>query len=429
MSATLVALNARTFASLRTQRNYRLFFIGQMVSLSGAWMADTALPWAVVERTHSPMSVGVLLFCRYLPFSLLGLHAGVLADRFDNRRLLIVTQTGSLSVAIALAVLTLSGTAPLWALYLLAALGGSAVAFDGPCRNALTYQLVGRDQLPNAIALNSGLNNLARVIGPATAGVVIAAAGVGICFVINAASFLALLTVLLLMRTSELFSLGRSEHPPKGLNAIREGITYVWSEPLLKLVLATTVVVSVMGFNFRTLLPILASTTLAVGAGVFGLLYACFGVGALAGALFAAGTSMSSWKQLLAGVGGFSMALLLIAPLRSAWLIALLLVGIGIGFSLWASASQAILQLTAPDHLRGRVLSVWIVLFAGLTPVGSLLAGWLASVGGTDLAFSVAGGAGVVATGIAVLRIRGVETIRLGGRTGQVAELIDSPPI
>ncbi|MDQ3992123.1 MAG: MFS transporter, partial [Actinomycetota bacterium] len=207
MTAAMLAAGARTFASLRIHHNYRLFFGGQIVSLAGTWMQNTALAWFVIELTHSPVAVGVLAFCRFVPFSLFGLFAGVLADRFDNRRLVMATQVFAMTVSVALAVLALSGRAEVWHAYALAALGGTALVFDAPGRHALTFQMVGRDELPNAVALNASLFNASRVIGPAIAGVLIDVAGVGVCFAVNAASFLAVLAALALMRTDQLVPL------------------------------------------------------------------------------------------------------------------------------------------------------------------------------------------------------------------------------
>jgi MFS family permease len=421
MTAALLALNSRTFSSLRKHRNYRLFFSGQIVSVSGTWMQDTALPWLVLGLTHSPVHVGLLVFARYAPFMLFGLHSGVLADRFDNRRTVIVTQSGSLLVAVGLAVLAFSGVTEVWPYFVLAFLGGAALVFDAPNRHALTFQLVGRDELPNAVALNSSLFNAGRIVGPALGGVLIAAAGVGWCFAINAVSFLAVLTGLLLMRPGELYALqGRTRS--KAGAAIREGLRYVWRTPEVLLVLAITTVVATTGFNFRVLLPVLASKTLHADAAVFGVLFACFGVGALLGALGAAAMSRASWRAVLFGAAGFSTAMLLLAPVRNEAVAAVLLLAIGFCFSTWTANSQSILQLTAPDHLRGRVLSLYLFAFAGLSPVGGLLAGWLASIGGTELAFTVAGLAGLTATALAVTRLRSVRASRRRGPVVAVAE-------
>jgi MFS family permease len=427
MTSALLALHARTFVSLRKHRNYQLFFTGQAVSASGTWMQDAALPWLIVQRTHSPVAVGLLLFCRYVPFTLFGLSAGVFADRFDNRRFLIGTQCASMCSAGVLATLTLTGIEPLGAIYVLAFLGGAALVFDSPSRHALTFQLVGRDELPNAVALNSSLFNAAQIVGPAMAGAVIAGVGVGVCFAINAASFLAVLAVLLLMRTAELFPLERGQSPLKGMAAIREGIDYVMREPRLKLVVAIAAVVSLLGFQFRVLLPVLASKTLTVGAGIFGVLFACFGAGALAGGLVAAGARRPSWGRLLVGVGGFSTAMLVLAPLRSVWAAAVLLFATGFGFALWSATSQTLLQLAAPDALRGRVLGVYFFALAGFTPLGSLLTGWLASVGGTELAFSVAGAAGLLATAVGIVRMRSLRSIAPRSQADPVVDLAEPP--
>jgi MFS family permease len=421
VTAALLALNSRTFSSLRKHRNYRLYFFGQIVSVSGTWMQDTALPWLVLGLTHSPIYVGLLVFARYAPFMLFGLHSGVLADRLDNRRTVIVTQASSLLVAAALAVLAFSGVGEVWPYFVLAFLGGAALVFDAPNRHALTFQLVGRDELPNAVALNSSLFNAGRIVGPALGGVLIAAVGVGWCFALNAGSFLAVLAALLLMRPSELYALqGRSEG--KATVAIREGLRYASRTPEVWLVLAITTVVAATGFNFRVLLPVLASKTLHADAAVFGLLFSCFGVGALLGALSAAAMSRASWRAVLLGSAGFSGAMLLLAPVRSEGLAAVLLLVIGFCFSTWTANSQSILQLTAPDHLRGRVLSLYLFAFAGLSPIGGLLAGWLASVGGTELAFAVAGVSGLLATGLALVRLRRMRATRLRGRVLAVAE-------
>jgi MFS family permease len=396
VTPALVALNDRTFASLRRHRNYRLFFTGQVISVSGTWMQNVALAWLVVELTRSPLAVGLLAFCRFLPFTVFGLVAGVVADRIDNRKLVIGTQAASMALSAVLAVLVLTGTPALWLVYLLAALTGTALVFDAPGRHALTFQMVGREELPNAVALNAGLFNASRVVGPAIAGVLIAAFGVGVCFAINTVTFLAVLAGLLMMRTSELVPLTRVGEPPTMMRGIREGFSWVLASPDMRLVLAIVTVVSTVGFNFHVILPLLASDTLNTGPGVFGALSACFGGGALVGALLSAALGRASWKVLVAGTAGFSVSLLALAPVETVWLAGALLFVTGTCFTLWTSNANAILQLRAPDHLRGRVVSLYLWAFAGLAPIGGLFAGWLTEVGGTQLAFAVAGGTGLV---------------------------------
>ena len=406
MTAALLALNERTFASLKRHRNYRLFFTGQVISVSGTWMQNVALAWLIVELTSSPLAVGLLAFCRFIPFTIFGLFAGVVADRLDNRKLVIGTQTISMILSAILAGLVLFGSPPLWSIYVLAVLTSSAIVFDAPGRHALTFQMVGRDELPNAVALNASLFNGSRVIGPALAGVVIAAWGVGVCFAINTISFLAVLAGLLAMRRAELVPIKRSDEPPTMMRGIREGLVYAWRTPQVRLVLAMVAVVSTIGFNFHVLLPLLASETLHTGPEVFGILSATFGAGALLGALLSATLGRASWKVLVLGTGGFSVSLLLLAPQTTVWACAVLLFVAGASFTLWTSNANAILQMGAPDHLRGRVVSLYLWAFAGLAPLGGLLAGWLVDVGGTRLSFSVAGTIGLAMTLLAATELR-----------------------
>jgi MFS family permease len=402
---TLRAAGARTFTSLRIHRNYRLFFSGQIISVVGTWMQNVALAWFVIDLTHSPVAVGFLAFCRFLPFTVFGLASGVVADRFDNRRLVMGTQAFAMVVSMALAALAFSGHATLWEVYALAVLGGIALVFDAPGRNALTYQMVGRDELPNAIALNASLFNASRVIGPAIAGVAIAATSVGVCFAINAVSFLAVLAALWLMRPEELVPVERGERPTL-LAGIREGLSYVRGAPRIRAVLLMTLVVSTVGFNFHVLVPVLAADTLHVGATTFGLLSAAFGAGALVGALMAAMLARASFKALVAGTGGFGVTMLVLAPQHTVIACALLLFVTGISFTTWTANSQSILQLTAPDHLRGRVMSLYLLAFAGAAPLGGLLSGLLADIGGTELAFGVAGIAGLAMTAFGLRTLR-----------------------
>jgi MFS family permease len=231
--------------------------------------------------------------------------------------------------------------------------------------------------------------------------VLIAAFGVGVCFAINAVSFLAVLASLLLMRPAELVPLVREGLPPTLMRGIREGLSYVRHTPQARLVLAIVTVVSTLGFNFHVILPLLASETLDTGPRVFGILSAFFGGGALTGALLSAALGRASWKVLVAGTGGFSLSLLALAPVTTVWPAAVLLFATGACFSLWTANANTILQLGAPDQLRGRVVSIYLWAFAGLAPVGGLLAGWLTEVGGTALSFTVAGGTGLAMTLVA----------------------------
>jgi MFS family permease len=396
VTALSFALRARTFRSLRRHRNYRIFFSGQVVSLAGTWMQNVALAWLVIELSGSPLAIGVLAFCRFVPFTLFGLVAGVLADRIESRRLVMATQAAAMAISIALAIVTLTGTATLTIVYALAALGGIALAFDAPGRQSLTFQMVGPRELPNAVALNSGLFNGSRIIGPAIAGLLIAAFGTGICFALNAVSFLAVLAALALVREEELHHVER-DPSARIVAGIRRAMSFAWHDEQLRLVLLVVTVVSTVGFNFHVLVPILAANTLHVGPVGFGLLSASFGLGALVGALAAATLKGASWRAFSIGTAAFGVLALVLAPVQDARLAGVVLFGIGISFTLFTANGNALVQLAAPDYLRGRLISLYLFAFLGLAPLGGLFAGWLAEVGGTTLAFAVAGATSLVA--------------------------------
>ena len=405
MTAAILSLNRRTFASLRKHRNYRLFFAGQVVSLTGTWMQRIAQAWLVLALTRSPLAVGILALAQFLPFTVFGLFAGVVVDRLDARRTVLVTQATSMLLASALAAIALAGVARPWHVYAIAALQGCVQVLDAPARQALTYRMVGRRELPNAVALNSSLFNASRILGPAAGGAIIAVAGVGFCFAFNAASFLAVLAGLLAMRENELFPVERGERP-QILRGMREGLAYARASRRVLLTLVVVLVLSTFCFNFNVLLPVLARQTLHGGPQVFGILSACFGAGALVGALVSAGLGRASLRAVLLGAGGFGLLELLLAPSRSTVACALILFGIGLCFTVWTSNSNSSLQLGAPDHLRGRVVGLYYYCFNGLGPVGGLLAGWLAARGGTSLAFLASGAIGVAVTAIALAQLR-----------------------
>ena len=403
MSTLSFALRARTFRSLRRHRNYRIFFTGQIVSLAGTWMQNVALAWLVIELSGSPLAIGALAFWRFVPFTVFGLVAGVVADRIESRKLVMATQACAMAISIALAVVTLTGTATLPIVYVLAALGGIALAFDAPGRQSLTFQMVGPRELPNAVALNSGLFNGSRVIGPAIAGLVIAAVGTGLCFVLNAVSFLAVLTALAIVREEELRPVVR-DPSTRVIEGIRRGFAYAWNDPQLRLILGVVTVVSTVGFNFHVLVPLLAADTLHVGPEGFGLLSAAFGLGALVGALATATFREASWRLFAIGTASFGVFALCLAAVHNAVLAGVVLFAIGLSFTLFTANANALVQLTAPDHLRGRLIGLYLFAFLGLAPVGGLLAGWLAEVGGTPLAFAVAGTVSLATIAVAQAR-------------------------
>jgi MFS family permease len=385
-----------TFVSLRVHRNYRLYFVGQTISASGSLMQDSALPWLVLQQTHSAFLVGLLVFCRYGPLGALGLYGGVVADRLDNRRVLVLTQTVAMVVAVCLSVLAFTHRTPVWAICALALVGGLALAFDNPSKYALIYQLVGPKEIANAISLNLSIQNAARVVGPAIGGVVIAAAGVGWCFAGNALSFVAVLLGLVLMRSGDLFAPVRALGQRSATAALVEGLRFVRQVRDLQIVVALAVVGGLCGFSaVRTLLPVLARQTLHGGPRTYGAIYAAYGAGAVVGALVSARLGRVSWLRLLIGGVVFSGTMLVMAPLHDPLLVGLLLSLIGAAWTTWSSQAQVIIQLTAPDGLRGRLISVYNSAQFIAVPLGGLAGGWLAGYGGTELAFSLAGAIGL----------------------------------
>jgi MFS family permease len=400
VSTVALALRARTFRSLRRHHNYRLFFAGQIVSLAGSWMQNVALAWLVLSLSRSPLAVAMLLFCRFAPYLLFGLFAGSIVDRLDTRRLVVWTQAAAMIISAALAAVTLTGTATLPLVFVLATLGGVTLVLDAPGRQSLTFEMVGPSEIPNAVALNSGLLNASRVIGPAIAGVLIATAGVGVCFLINTLSFVAVLAALLAMRKEELYPVAR-DHTVTVLAGTREGLSFAWRDRQVRAVLVVVTCVGLVGFNFNTLVPLLASDTLHLDARAFGLLSAAFGLGAFAGAIATASFKRATFRAFGIGTLGFSVLLLALAPVHEAHLAGLILVGIGASFTLFAANANALVQLAAPDHLRGRLVALYLFAFVGLAPIGSLLSGTLVELGGTRLALVVAGTVGLAATAFA----------------------------
>jgi MFS family permease len=404
---SVAGAGSRTFASLKRHRNYRLYFAGQVVSLSGTWMQNVAQAWFVIVLTHgSAFAVGALALCQFGPYALLGLFGGSMADRLSARRTLVFTQSTSMAIAAVLAVLALTHTAQVWEIFALAAASGSVLILDTPVRQAFTIQMVGRSELPNAIALNSSLFNASRISGPALAGLLIATAGVGICFLLNAVSFLAVVGALLLMRDSELYAINRGSKNPTLLRGVGEGLAYAWKTPTVRLVLLLMLVIATLAINFNVLLPVLAAHTLRSGPEVFGILSASFGVGALAGALTAAALARASLKLLLAGAVGFGISLLALAPERTVWAACAALVLTGFTFSLYGSQSNSSLQMVVPDRLRGRVLSLYGYVFFGTAPIGGLFAGWLTGAHGTGAYLYVVGSVTVLAAVCAVAAAR-----------------------
>jgi MFS family permease len=391
MTAALLRLNSRTFASVKKHRNYRLFFLGQTVSLPGTWIQRFAMAWLVYSLTNnSAIAVGVLSFATFLPFTLFSLFAGVLVDRFNAHRTVLATQFCHMVLATTIATITLAGVVQPWHVYVIAFAAGLVQVLDAPARQQLTFRMVGRDELQNAVSLNSSVFNASRIYGPALAGILIAAFGAGVCFTINAVSFFAVLAGLLMMRPSEFYPVEASRRPTM-MRGVREGISYVLHKRDVLLNLSLVLVISTFCLNYNVLLPVLAKQTLHAGPRTFGILSAAFGAGALAGGLLAAAQGRARRSLMLIGGAAFGASELLLAPVHATWLACFLLFAGGVSFTTWSSNSNSLIQLSAPDHLRGRVIGLYFFAFAGTGSVGGLISGYLVHSGGTSLAFGVAG--------------------------------------
>ena len=407
MSQALAVVGGRTFASVRKHRNYRLYFAGQAVSFTGTWMQQIAASWLVLQLTHSAVAVGALALAQLLPVTLFGLFVGTLIDRLDVRRTAIGCELLSMVTAVALATLTLSGSVTVWELYFLAVVQGVVNALDGPARHSLIFQMVGPEDLHNAVSLSSSLGTVARILGPAIGGAVVALAGAGVCFALNAASFLAILLSLLALDRARLRQPAR-DRAATLIGGARDALRYVRRSRRAGVAFAVVFVLATFSFNFNVLLPLVADRTLHQGAQTFGLIAAVFGAGALCGALVNATHGVASLRRLLIGAIGFGVFELVLAPQHSLFLVSALLFATGIFYTLWGTNALSVLQLEAPAHLRGRAASMYFFAFQGGAPLGGLLAGWLAAVGGTLLAFSIGGvlSLGMAALGIARLTTR-----------------------
>lgn len=397
-----------TFSSLAV-RNYRLFTAGAIVSLIGTWMQTIAQDWLVLELSgNSGTALGVVTALQFAPVLLLTLWAGVLADRLDKRRVLLVTQTTMGLLAVGMGLLVVSGHVALWHVYVFAALLGCANAFDTPARQSFVSELVGPSRLPNAVALNSATFNAARIIGPAVGGLVIAGLGVGPAFLLNSVTFVALLAALALMRPGELT---RSTPVRRAKGQLVEGLRYVRGRPDLMLVVAMVLVVGTMGMNFNLTLPLLAKVDFGVGAAAFGLLNTAFAVGALAGALVGSRRrNRPSATLVLLFAAGFGVLEIGVAFAPAFAVAAVLLVPTGAFLIGHNNAANARMQLGAPDHLRGRVMSLYMLVFLGGTPLGALV------IGVVNQRFGAR--AGLALGGVSVLLAAGVLTLLRARRHG-----------
>lgn len=389
------------FSSLRVW-NYRLYFIGQAISLSGTWMQTIGQSWLVLQITGSGTSLGVVTALQFLPVLVLGPWGGVIADRFPKRAILYGTQSAAAILALALGVLVTTGSARLWIVGLLAFCLGIVNSVDNPVRQTFVLEMVGKTQLQNAVSLNSVMVNLARVIGPAIAGVLIATAGLATCFYVNAVSYIAVLVGLRMMRTGELTP---SALVPRAAGQLREAFRYVRSTPVLRGVLLMMAIIGTLTYEFQVILPLFAQFTLGGRAGTYAALTVAMGLGSVVGGLVAASRRRAGPRVLVVAACLFGVTVLAaaVAPDIRTALVAMFLVGIcSINF---LSLGNTTLQLESVPEMRGRVMALWGVAFLGSTPIGGPIVGWIGQNAGPRWGLALGGVAALAAGALGFLTL------------------------
>lgn len=415
-----------TFSSLRVA-NYRRWTIGALVSNVGTWMQRVAQDWLVLQLTHgSGVALGITTGLQFLPMLLFGLWGGVLADRYPKRRLLVATQVGMALVTLTLGLLDVTGAVTVWHVYALAFVLGLVSAVDNPARQTFVVEMVGRDQVANAVGLNSASFNAARVVGPAVAGLLIVLVGTGPVFLLNAVTYGALLLALARMDPARL----HPEPPtPRAPGQLRAGLAYVRSRPDLIVILAVVGVVGMFGLNFQMTTALMATQVFGRGAGEYGVLGSVMAVGSLTGALFAARRGRPRVRLLLGAAGAFGLLETLSGLMPSYVSFAVLLVPVGMASLTFITAANATMQLSVDPLMRGRVMALYMMIFQGGTPIGAPLVGWVAQMLGARWSLLLGGLLSVAAAvvgAIVLARVRRVRVrLRLRPRPGLVVRPVD----
>lgn len=405
MNAAASALGKRTFAALRF-RNYRLYVGSQLISFSGTWIQSLAQSWLVLELTGSGTALGTVLACQFIPTLLLAPYGGMVADRLDKRTLIMVTQSIAGLLALTLGVLTMTGAVELWMVYVLAAGFGAVTAIDNPSRQTFVMEMVGPADLSNAVTLNSVTVNAARIVGPAFGGFLIAAFGVGPCFIANAISYLAVIVALKFIRVSELHPATLARRAP---GQLREGFKYAWSQPILRTTLLMLVVVGTLTYEYTVTLPLLAEDTFRAGAGGLAMLSTTMGAGAVVGGLFVAATGAPTIRRLAytAAMCGITMLVLAMAPsIAFAYLV---MPFVGATSVALIALANATLQLNTSPQLRGRVMSMFSMTLIGSTPIGGPITGAIGEYVSPRAAIVVGAVAAIAAAGYGLSRTRRID--------------------
>jgi MFS family permease len=405
----LIATSRRTFSALAIP-NFRHFFFGQSTSLIGTWMQSVAQSWLVFTVTHSATAIGFVLALQTLPVLLLAPYGGVIADRIDKRRFLIVLQSLMGAQALVLGVLVVTNSVLFWEICVLAMVLGLNNCFETPTRQAFMLEMVGSDHLRNAVSLNSTTVNAARVVGPAVAGLLIATVGVGVCFLINAVSFVAVVYSLTSMDSK---ALKPSPHTQRARGQLREGLRYVRAEPRLWVPLLMAGIVGMLAWEFQVTLPVVAKQTFGGNAATYGFLTAAMGFGAVIGGLFTATRGRTGLRTMTFAAAGFGVGMLCVAlaPTLAIGFVAMAVTGFAA--ICFMATGNATLQLEATPSMRGRVLSLWAVGFMGSTPVGGPLVGWIVQVAGARSGLAVGGVSCLVAAAIGRVAMRKLQARRI----------------
>ena len=391
-----------TFRALK-HRNFQLFFAGQFISLTGTWMQSVAQSWLVYRLTGSVVLLGLIGFSSQIPVFLIAPFGGALADRYNRQKILVITQTSAMITAFVLAILTLTGNIEVWHLFVLAVCFGVANAFDIPTRQAFVTDMVGKEDLLNAIALNSSMFNGARIVGPAIAGILVAVVGEGWCFLGNAVSYTAVITGLLLMKITPIIR----EYKGSTLSNIAEGFRFVAKTPPIRGLLLLLGLISLMGMPYAVLMPIFADKILHGSSDTLGYLMGASGSGALIAALILASRKevfgLGRWVAFASG--GLGISLILFSFSSYFWLSILFLIPVGFSMMTQMSSSNTLIQAMVPDELRGRVMSVYSMMFMGMAPLGALLAGTLAGILGAPYTVALGGAVCILGSLIFFLKL------------------------
>ncbi len=388
----------RTFTSLAV-RNFRLFFIGQGISLCGTWMRTIALSWLVLQLTHSGVQLGVVTAAQFLPVLLLGMFGGVIVDRTDNKRLLIFTQICLGVISLLLGILVITHSIELWAIYVLAVFSGVITVLDTPARQTFFVQMVGEQQLKNAVTLDAIMINVARVVGPSMAAGLIAGVGIGWCFIIDACTFVAVLVALIMIRRSHLHHV---EPAPQVPGQLRAGLQYVRSTPALRTSLLMMIIIGTFAYEFPVALPLFATKTFHGNATAYALMTAAMGLGAVGGGLYTAGRPPSSLRRLILSAVLFGLSMMIVAVAPNLVTALMLLVVVGALSILFISLNNTTTQLTSTPQMRGRVMALWSMAFQGTTPIGGPIIGAIADHSNPRVGLALGGASAVVAAGIGV---------------------------